>query len=679
LKSAKFCIGGRQLEKPSTWTMQRAPGAVRQLSSPVLQLVPNAAAKPVRPVALAALAELASPSLPRPAPPSGTELLPHRQRAAARRAAQAPADPTFVPRNPGITDGPWSTSDDEVVQAALTDARKVAKQATTVASASQGSGLVLLGSSLGALERLAERYGQPRYRAQQLQDAVLNGAHSLQEMPTLPKEWRAQLAGDGVRTGRSNLHHSVVAADGTRKFLLQLADGRLVEAVGIVSAAPEPPPEPGPVWRKAGPQVEEQGQSRGRRLTACVSSQVGCPMRCSFCATGKGGFARNLSAAEIVDQVMTVREQFGKRVSNVVFMGMGEPLLNLPAVVSAFHIINEQLGVGAQRITISTVGVPNTLGRLARERLKATLAVSLHAPQPGAEGEPGAQRQGLPPEGAHEAPTCCLQRRTVWLTTSTAGQRVTYEYTLIHGVNDSVEQARELAELLRSYDLFSHVNVIPWNPVDDSHYKRPSRDRVMAFVKELDAAGVPATIRMTKGLEAAAACGQLRNNFPETATGRVRCPKVSACCQAAVEKTKRVRVAAPAASLQLQLPGDHPAVGPMPLSTAVVKALAAGRASGKFNLSNQELEEVPPELWDLNLELPTLRPAGRAVAQGGGSMGGGEGGWWEVSAPTRLDLARNRLALAHNQLAALPPLPSGLVALQAAHNKVGSQAGEHAG
>ncbi|KAL6745537.1 hypothetical protein V8C86DRAFT_1722719 [Haematococcus lacustris] len=482
--------------------MQRAPGAVRQLSSPVFQLVPNAAAKPVRPVALAALAEL--------------ELLPHRQRAAARQAAQAPADPTFVPRNPGITDGPWSSSDDEVVQAALTDARKVAKQATTVASASQGSGLVLLGSSLGALERLAERYGQPRYRAQQLQDAVLNGAHSLQEMPTLPKEWRAQLAGDGVRTGRSILHHSVVAADGTRKFLLQLADGRLVEAVGIVSAAPEPPPEPGPVWRKAGRQGEEQGQSRGRRLTACVSSQVGCPMRCSFCATGKGGFARNLSAAEIVDQVMTVREQFGKRVSNVVFMGMGEPLLNLPAVVSAFHIINEQLGVGAQRITISTVGVPNTLRRLARERLKATLAVSLHAPSQ-------ALRESLVPS-AKAYPLKELMKDCVAYYQHT-GQRVTYEYTLISGVNDSVEQARELAELLRSYDLFSHVNVIPWNPVDDSHYKRPSRDRVMAFVKELDAAGVPATIRMTKGLEAAAACGQLRNNFQKQPLAEFAVPK----------------------------------------------------------------------------------------------------------------------------------------------------------
>ncbi|GFR39696.1 hypothetical protein Agub_g175, partial [Astrephomene gubernaculifera] len=339
-------------------------------------------------------------------------------------------------------------------------------------------GLVLLGSELPVLEALAERFGQPRFRGRQLQEAVLRGARSVEEITTIPQSWRSQLAAAGVRTGRSLLHHSAGDPDGTRKFLLQLHDGRIVETVGIPAEG---------------------------RLTVCVSSQVGCPMRCTFCATGKGGFARHLAPHEIADQVMSVQEAYGRRVSNVVFMGMGEPLLNLPSVLSAYHLLNQQLGIGGPFITISTVGVPNAIARLAKAPCKATLAVSLHAPNQELRAAIIPSARAYPLE-ALMADCAGFYRRT--------GRRITFEYTLLAGVNDSDSHAAELVALLRRFDLaLSHVNIIPWNPVDDSPYSRPSRNRVFAFKRAVEAGGLGVTVRETRGLEAAAACGQLRNSF----------------------------------------------------------------------------------------------------------------------------------------------------------------------
>ncbi|EFJ44993.1 hypothetical protein VOLCADRAFT_121224 [Volvox carteri f. nagariensis] len=381
--------------------------------------------------------------------------------------------PTFVPRNPGILDGQWNARDEVMVRRALRDAAEVVAQK----SQSERGSITILGSELTELEDLAERYGQPRFRAKQLLEGVLKGAHSVEEITAIPKSWRAQLLADGVRSGRSRLHHSVGDEDGTRKFLLQLHDGRIVETVGI-------PTED--------------------RLTVCVSSQVGCPMRCTFCATGKGGFARNLAPHEILDQVLTVQEQLGRRVSNVVFMGMGEPLLNLPAVVRAYQGLNQQVGIGGAFITISTVGVPNAIPRLAASSLKATLAVSLHAPNQ-------ALRERLIPSAKAYPLEALIQDCVTYYRIT--GRRVTFEYTLLSGVNDELEHARELTALLRRHDLMSHVNIIPWNPVDESEFVRPSRNRVFAFRRAVEAAGLACTVRETRGLEAAAACGQLRNRF----------------------------------------------------------------------------------------------------------------------------------------------------------------------
>ncbi|KAF8066346.1 rlmN [Scenedesmus sp. PABB004] len=419
--------------------------------------------------------------LKRPPPaPAGDAAAPAERAPPAPLALAGVSDPTFVPRDPAVRDGPWSAVDAGLVVAAQADSAAAAAPQRVDAA-----GYVLLGKTPAELGALAQQLGQPAFRGQQLADGVLKGARSVAEIRGLPEAFRDQLAALGVRTGRSAVHHSVSSPDGTRKLLLQVEDGRLIETVGIP--------------------VEDGAR---RRLTVCVSSQVGCPMRCNFCATGKGGFARNLKPHEIVDQVLTIGEVFGQRVSNVVFMGQGEPMLNLPGVVAAVRVLQDQLGLSGRAITISTVGVPNALPRLAEARLTATLAVSIHAPSQ-------ALREALIPS-ARTYPIEALMADCAAYFKST-GRRVTFEYTLMGGTNDTDDHARALAKLLRAHDLASHVNLIPWNPVKDSSYERPGPGRVKAFQAALEAAGLAVSVRSTRGLEAAAACGQLRNDFQRSA------------------------------------------------------------------------------------------------------------------------------------------------------------------
>jgi 23S rRNA (adenine2503-C2)-methyltransferase len=402
---------------------------------------------------------------------------------AAPAAAVEPPAATLPPRAPDVTDGPWDAADAAAVRAAEADAARLARQAAKI-----GGGEVVLARPLADLEALAAETGQPKYRAAQLRDAVLRGARSMSEVSAVPAAWRATLTERGLRTGRSVLHHEVRAADGTRKFLLQLHDGLVVETVGIPSGG-------GAGGAKA-------------RLTVCVSSQVGCPMRCTFCSTGLGGFSRNLLPHEIVDQALTVSEQFGARVSNVVFMGMGEPLLNLPSVLAAHAALTHDLGIGARKITVSTVGVPNAIARLAAARLQSTLAVSIHAPTQ-------ALRESIVPSAKAYPLDALLADCAAYF--QTTGRRVTFEYTLLGGVNDAPAHAEALAALLRRHDAMrSHVNVIPWNAVDETSFRRPSPRDVAAFLGALGRAGATASARQTRGLEAAAACGQLRNTHQKT-------------------------------------------------------------------------------------------------------------------------------------------------------------------
>ena len=337
----------------------------------------------------------------------------------------------------------------------------------------------LLGRTAAELEDWAVSQGQKPFRGRQLHDWLYaKGARSLDEITVLPKAWRSDLVAQGVEVGRLKEVHRSVAADATTKLLLSTDDGETIETVGIPT---------------------------DQRLTVCVSSQVGCPMACRFCATGKGGLQRSLQTHEIVDQVLSVREAMDRRPSHVVFMGMGEPLLNSEAVLKAIRCLSDDLGIGQRRITVSTVGVPKTLPQLAELALKTlgraqfTLAVSLHAPNQ-------ALREELIPT-AHAYPFEALLedcRHYLALT----GRRVSFEYILLGDLNDRPEHAEELAARVGGFQ--SHVNLIAYNPIEEEEFQRPTRARIDAFQRVLERRGVAVSLRASRGLDQNAACGQLR-------------------------------------------------------------------------------------------------------------------------------------------------------------------------
>ena len=335
----------------------------------------------------------------------------------------------------------------------------------------------LLGANLAELTEWVQQQGQPAYRGRQLHEWIYQkGVRSLSDISTFPKHWRSTLT--EVSIGRSTLHYRSVAADDAVKYLLRLADGQIIETVGI-------PTE--------------------KRLTVCVSTQVGCPMACDFCATGKGGFNRNLARHEIIDQVLTVQEDFQRRVSHIVFMGMGEPLLNLENVLPAIQSLNEDVGIGQRLMTLSTVGIPGRIRQLAQHHLQVTLAVSLHA------SNQNLRTQLIPSARPYPLKALLAEcREYVQLT----GRRVTFEYVLLAGVNDLPAQAEELAQLLRGFQ--SHVNLIPYNPIQEVEYQRPSRDRIQAFASVLKQRQIAVSVRYSRGLEADAACGQLRTTQPQS-------------------------------------------------------------------------------------------------------------------------------------------------------------------
>lgn len=348
---------------------------------------------------------------------------------------------------------------------------------STLDRSTQSAQRPLLGMSQAELTDWVQTQGQPAYRGKQLhQWLYTKRVRSLADITVFPKTWRQ--ATEQISVGRSEIHHRSVAPDQTVKFLLRLDDGHIIEAVGI-------PTE--------------------RRLTVCVSSQVGCPMACDFCATGKGGFIRNLEIHEIVDQVLTVQEAFDQRVSNIVFMGMGEPLINTQNVVTAIKCLNQDIGIGQRSITLSTVGIPGQIRRLAQHHLQVTLAVSLHASNQDLRTQliPSAQQYHL---------TELLDECRDYV--SITGRRVTFEYILLSGLNDCPNHAVELSQLLRGFQ--SHVNLIPYNPIDEVDYQRPSRQRVNQFTDSLKAAGIAVSVRYSRGLEKDAACGQLRASKIET-------------------------------------------------------------------------------------------------------------------------------------------------------------------
>jgi 23S rRNA (adenine2503-C2)-methyltransferase len=336
------------------------------------------------------------------------------------------------------------------------------------------------------MDALVAALGAPRYRADQLLRAIYRELRtSFDDVAVLPASLRARLAAEGYTLAAGEEVHRVASADGeTTKLLLRMGQGTLIETV----------------------LMHYPGRGgRHPRSTVCVSTQAGCAMGCVFCATGQMGFERNLRAEEIVAQVLHVQRLLAARgghVTNVVFMGMGEPLANYAETIRAARLLTDPRAFGlAQRaVTISTVGVLRGIERLAGEGLQVGLAISLHAP------DDTLRQQLVPTAGPHSVGDLVSAAQRYFRAT---GRRVTFEYALIAGVNDGPAQAEALARLLRGRPV--HVNLIPINPTAGG-YRRPVRRDVVAFESVLRQAGIACTVRVEKGSEISAACGQLRTD-----------------------------------------------------------------------------------------------------------------------------------------------------------------------
>jgi 23S rRNA (adenine2503-C2)-methyltransferase len=326
--------------------------------------------------------------------------------------------------------------------------------------------------SAGLAGFLAET-GQPAYRLRQLSTWLYGrDARSFAEMTDLPASLRERLDAKFF-VGALELVERLDSDDGARKYLWRLADGATVEGVGLPT---------------------------DDRLTVCFSTQVGCAMACAFCATGRGGFVRDLMPGEMVRQVNAVAADFSRRVTNAVAMGQGEPFANYDATLAALRFLNapEGVGIGARQLTLSTSGLLPGIRRLATEPEQFTLAVSLHSAVQ-------TSRDLLMP-GVRRWPLTSL-RAELRAYAEATGRRVTLEYALIDGVNDTADELAALVGFCRS--LLCHVNLIPMNPVGRSLQRAP-QERVRAFRSKLTRAGVETSLRVERGGDVDAACGQLR-------------------------------------------------------------------------------------------------------------------------------------------------------------------------
>lgn len=338
----------------------------------------------------------------------------------------------------------------------------------------------LIGLDTSELSAALQEMGEAPYRGKQLAEWIYRrGVTDFDAMTNLSGKLRERLKQEHS-LDLPEVATRYRSADGSTKLLLQLGDGERVETVHLPYAD---------------------------RTSVCVSSQAGCAMACAFCATGLGGFRRNLSASEIIAQPLLARREnpTGEgRPTHIVFMGMGEPLLNYQNVLKAVHLLHDEMGIAMRHITVSTVGIIAGIARLAAEKLQLTLAVSLHAPDD---------------ELRHRLIPTSTKTRVVEIVdaardyTATTGRRVTFEYVVLGGVNDDAERARQLAQLCRGWPC--HVNLIPWNAVPDAAFEgalfhAPAPERLRTFRHILEEAGVAVTQRVQRGADVAAACGQLR-------------------------------------------------------------------------------------------------------------------------------------------------------------------------
>ena len=332
---------------------------------------------------------------------------------------------------------------------------------------------VLSKMNLQELEEFCLSIGQSKFRAKQIYNWIyLKSVNNIDDMTDLSKKFRDELKELAV-VSDIKVAKKQVSSDGTVKFLLEFPDGERVETVLM------------------------RFDNR-TNLTACVSSQVGCAMGCAFCATGKRGFIRNLTPNEIVEQVMAIQMETGLKVTNIVFMGQGEPLMNLDNVLEAMKIFNETFQIGVRRMTVSTCGVVPKINKLAELDMQSTLAISLHAPNS------EIRQKVMPIEKKYNIN---LLKETLLNYTEKTGRRVTIEYILIGGLNDTPQCAKELAYYLDN--LNCNINLIVYNPVEGDEFKRPKKEDIYKFKYLLETAGKKVTIRLERGLDIDAACGQL--------------------------------------------------------------------------------------------------------------------------------------------------------------------------
>ena len=319
--------------------------------------------------------------------------------------------------------------------------------------------------------------GEPAFRAGQVYSWIHRGARSFEEMTNLSKALRLRLAERYELTAPTAVRKLVSKKDGTIKYLWRLSDGNCVESVLM---------------------QYHHGN------TVCISSEVGCAMGCAFCASTRGGLVRRLTPSEMLDQVLFTQLDSGLPVSNIVLMGIGEPLDNFDTVLRFLELVNspEGMNIGMRHISLSTYGLVERIDRLAEENLQLTLSVSLHAPTD------EIRSTIMPVNRRYNVQTLLAACKRYFEKT---GRRISFEYAMIRGVNDTPEMAKLLASRLRG--IAAHVNLIPLNDIPESPLKPSYPEVVQTFQKILEQHGIPATVRRTLGSDINASCGQLRRNF----------------------------------------------------------------------------------------------------------------------------------------------------------------------
>lgn len=355
----------------------------------------------------------------------------------------------------------------------------------------------LLGYSFQELTALMEAHSQPSYRASQLWEALyFQRLTSIEDISTLPKSFREILKAENFRIGLPEIEKRFVSVDGTVRYLLKFADGESVETVWM----PEGDSGESGDGSEAG---DEEAARTYDRATICVSSQVGCAVNCQFCMTALLGIRRNLTAGEIVGQIIVVlndhKVEIDRERINLVFMGQGEPFLNYENFIKAVRLLVEGVGIPESRMTVSTSGIVPRIQDLAEEEIRPKLAISLN----GSNDEGRERVMPINRKWNIEALLAAVREFPL-----RSRERLTFEYVLLGGENDSVENAREVAELLRG--LRAKVNLIALNPGPGIDYSMPTESRVKAFQDVLVAAGIPAFVRKPRGRDIYAACGQLK-------------------------------------------------------------------------------------------------------------------------------------------------------------------------